>query len=52
MSGVLLIGSRLTTGTSVKLQGQLQKSRGAGQAYELLVNELSVLGACDSVSLV
>jgi hypothetical protein len=42
--------ARLSTGTSVKLEGQLQKSRGSGQAYELLVDQLAVLGACSSVS--
>lgn len=35
----------------MKLEGQLQKSKGAGQAYELLVDQLAVLGSCDSVSI-
>jgi hypothetical protein len=43
--------ARLSTGTSVKLEGQLQKSRGSGQAYELVVDQLAVLGACGPVSL-
>lgn len=44
------VHARLSTGTSVKLEGQLQKSRGSGQAYELLVDQLAVLGTCGSVS--
>lgn len=43
-------GASLSTGTSVKLQGQFQKSKGSGQAYELVVDQLEVLGSCGSVS--
>ncbi|KAJ9107327.1 hypothetical protein QFC21_000777 [Naganishia friedmannii] len=38
----------LSVGTSIKINGRIQKSRGAGQACELLVDDLAVLGACDS----
>ncbi|KAJ9123706.1 hypothetical protein QFC24_003480 [Naganishia onofrii] len=38
----------LNVGTSIKINGRLQTSRGAGQACELLVDDLTVLGACDS----
>jgi asparaginyl-tRNA synthetase len=38
---------RLTAGTSVQLKGRLEKSKGGGQAVELVVDETSVLGECD-----
>ncbi|WWC70830.1 asparagine-tRNA ligase [Kwoniella pini CBS 10737] len=38
----------LTNGTSVSLIGELKKSRGQGQDYELSVEDVKVLGECDS----
>ncbi|KAG9100705.1 asparaginyl-tRNA synthetase [Ceratobasidium sp. 370] len=38
---------RVTAGASVKLTGKLVKSMGAGQEYDLRVEQLEVLGACD-----
>ncbi|WWD04931.1 asparagine-tRNA ligase [Kwoniella europaea PYCC6329] len=38
----------LTNGTSVNLKGELKKSKGQGQYLELLVNDLNILGECDS----
>jgi hypothetical protein len=42
-----LMKPRLTAGTSVQLKGRLEKSKGGGQAVELIVDETSVLGECD-----
>jgi hypothetical protein len=42
-----LMEPRLTAGTSVQLKGRLEKSKGGGQAVELVVDETSVLGECD-----
>jgi asparaginyl-tRNA synthetase len=39
--------SRLTAGTSVRMTGELQASKGAGQAVEFVAREVEVLGACD-----
>ncbi|WVQ83217.1 asparagine-tRNA ligase [Cryptococcus sp. DSM 104549] len=38
----------ITHGSSVKLKGKLEKSRGAGQDMELVISEAGVLGACDA----
>ncbi|WWC88620.1 asparagine-tRNA ligase [Kwoniella dendrophila CBS 6074] len=38
----------LTNGTSVKLIGELKKSRGQGQDVELSVRDIEVLGECDA----
>lgn len=37
----------LTPGAAVRMRGKLAASRGAGQAVELLVDEVALLGACD-----
>lgn len=36
----------LTQGSAVKLTGALQPSKGKGQAYELQVAEVEILGPC------
>ncbi|KAJ9097553.1 hypothetical protein QFC19_006727 [Naganishia cerealis] len=46
-----ILSHRLTIGASVKIHGRLQKSKGKGQACELLVDDLAVLGSCDSRAL-
>ena len=38
---------RLTTGTCLSISGELVASLGKGQAVEVKVNELEVLGDCD-----
>ena len=38
---------RLTTGTSVRLDGMLIESLGKGQDYELKVEKMEVLGDCE-----
>jgi asparaginyl-tRNA synthetase len=40
----------LTTGTCVRLHGILVDSIGKEQTKELQVNEVEILGECDSVS--
>ncbi|KAL7420802.1 hypothetical protein Q5752_004755 [Cryptotrichosporon argae] len=40
-------GDALTLGTAVRLRGALEPSRGRGQAVELRVDEIDVLGTCD-----
>lgn len=37
----------LTNGASVRVSGTLTDSRGAGQAKELHVSEVEVIGECD-----
>ncbi|WVN85099.1 asparagine-tRNA ligase [Cryptococcus depauperatus CBS 7841] len=51
LQGVLKGGGKaegMTNGTSVKLRGRLQQSKGQGQDVELVVDEAMVLGVCDS----
>lgn len=38
---------RLVAGTSVELEGMLVKSLGKGQALELQVSKMKVVGSCD-----
>ncbi|QRV75953.1 asparaginyl-tRNA synthetase [Ceratobasidium sp. AG-Ba] len=38
---------RVTSGASVKLTGKLVESLGSGQAYDLRVEQLEILGTCD-----
>ncbi len=38
---------RLTTGSSISVRGELVASQGKGQAWELIANELTILGQSD-----
>lgn len=38
---------RLTVGTCIEVNGELHKSLGKGQAMDLMVKELNILGDCD-----
>src|SRR3979409_1957209 len=38
---------RLTTGASISVRGELVASQGKGQAWELIANELTILGQSD-----
>ncbi|THU94525.1 asparaginyl-tRNA synthetase [Dendrothele bispora CBS 962.96] len=42
-----IVPKDLTNGASVRLTGRLEKSRGAGQEKDFIVEEVEVLGACD-----
>jgi asparaginyl-tRNA synthetase len=48
LAGYAELLPRLTTGTAVRLQGTLVASRGKGQAVELHVQEVEVLGEADA----
>ncbi|KAL1947852.1 hypothetical protein VTO73DRAFT_13576 [Trametes versicolor] len=41
------LAKRLTNGASIRVSGTLTDSRGAGQAKELLVSDVEVIGECD-----
>src|SRR5205814_4010826 len=38
---------RLTTGTSIRVEGELVASHGKGQAWELVASNIEVIGAAD-----
>jgi asparaginyl-tRNA synthetase len=39
---------KINTGASLEITGDLVKSQGSGQKFEIIVSELNILGECDS----